>query len=361
MGLWDNIKKRIKGETIIEEIEDRNQMHSRSDHNLYEEAENELIETEEQQKGLFARLKERYNKWREQQELKREEAIKTKAREALVKAQQEAEKRSEMDGSAFNDALDALSNETVLETLGEIGETDEIENHVVIGELNQPEATSDFFSTKPIEPQGRKGLWGWLKDAVNEAEREVLIEDLDREIRQESRSVNYLNLSNDSYEDAELFFREEAAMAKVFERNQKALEKCFSQEEIADLYLKFQERAQLYDEVRREGLEVRVGKIARLKTLETYFGVKSAESIRYLESLEIEIKAKQKVRGLDRRIADEYRLEINDGRGRGDSDQARKPLAEYLNGAKARRDARTAKKVEKWKERQTQPKGQERS
>ncbi|MDD2432463.1 MAG: hypothetical protein PHX01_01985 [Clostridia bacterium] len=140
----------------------------------------------------------------------------------------------------------------------------------------------------------------------------ALLKKIDLAIREESRAPNYFNLSVSRHAAAGSFFLEERAINNAFTKYRNQLEEYFSKEEIYQLKLKFQERARLMDELRQEGLNFRVGKINRLKTLETYFGVKSAESMRFFDFLEIELKAKQRVRGLDKRIANEHRLEISE-------------------------------------------------
>ena len=60
------------------------------------------------------------------------------------------------------------------------------------------------------------------------------------------------------------------------------------------------------------GLDVRPGKIAHLREAEVRFGYVCPQSLNYLKELEIEIRAKQKVRGMDRRIAEGAKLEIKE-------------------------------------------------
>ncbi|MDD4146422.1 MAG: hypothetical protein PHS83_04940 [Clostridia bacterium] len=314
----------------------------------------------------------------------------------LISKQAKLEAQREIDEPVINEKIEGFKKADLIDALRETGETDEVDNQVIIQEQRNPQETGDIFLNEQMRTK-RKGIIDRLKDTFNKTMQEVLVKDIDREIRKESRSDNYFyfNLSNNKEQDAIIFAREEKAIENAFEKNSKHLEKYFSQEEIYQLKLKFMERAKLWDEFRQEGLDFRAGKINRLKTLESEFGVESAESKRFLDLSEIEFKAKQRVRGLDKKIANERKLVFIDGiwekknsRGartsekakaegqefsRWDSDQYRngmndlveageqvkveksKPLQEYLHeAAKARRDYRTQKKVEKAKERQRQ-------
>jgi hypothetical protein len=232
----------------------------------------------------------------------------------LISRQAKLEAQREIDEPVINEKIEELGEAALLDALREIEGTDEVDNQVIIQEQRNPQETGNIFLNEQMKTK-RKGIIDRLKDAFNQTRQEVLIKNIDREIRKESRSDNYFyfNLSNNKEQDAIIFAREEKAIENAFEKNSKHLEKYFSQEEIYQLKLKFMERAKIWDEFRQEGLDFRGGKINRLKTLESEFGVESAESKRFLDLSEIEFKAKQRVRGLDKKIANERKLIFIDG------------------------------------------------
>ncbi|MGI6587351.1 MAG: hypothetical protein ACOX2N_00915 [Peptococcia bacterium] len=309
------------------------------------------METEEQMElketeGIFKKVKRIIKNWRERKAQEREQEINKMFEEALIEAQMEVDAERQMEREKeelwIEEAIEEINKEDLFEALRETEETNEIDNYVVSGELREPEKTAELFIGEQPEVKEPKGLKNWMKKAWHESAKEVLIEDLDRDVRRESRSLNYLNLSNDSYQDTKLFAQEEKTIEDVFEKYRKDLEKHFSQEEIYQLKLKFQERAKLWNELRQEGLNFRVGKINRLKTLESEFGVKSSESIRFLDALEIELKAKQKVRGLDKKIANKHKLDIIEGLW----EKEKRDRARVSEGAKTQEKAKTSEEIE---------------
>lgn len=224
----------------------------------------------EEQKGFWARQSSRFHKWQENRKQLWEETVREQAVRLTGKARLETKDKSQ----------------TTLKDFFSVPKK-------IIGNVSRPK---------------RK----WF--SFDDSRKSNLLRSLDKQIRQATRGETYLNLSNDEYEDAAIFVREEMAIEDTFERNWETLLKYYSPAEAVHIKETFIARAREYDEVRRMGLDVRPGKIAHLREAEVRFGYVCPQSLNYLKELEIEIRAKQKVRGMDRRIAEGAKLEIKEAK-----------------------------------------------